>query len=329
MRIAAILTLTKAREVDEAFPLRAKKESTSSPRLLGDSSCTLVDILGESVLNRAIAKLKSVGTLTPCVIAPDGFRQGTAPGAALVSNWENAVAGYINNGVDALLLMRVNAYADLDYGELLQQHLQTRSPLTQVDAVDGPLDVALVDASLLRHQDGGYRKALRTLIPRQRQFAYDGYVNRLRGPQDYYELAMDGLLGNCDLRPRGREVREGTWVGGNTSVDPSSSISTPAFLGANVRIEAACRITGPSSIERNCTIDCGTTVRDSCVLPHTYVGVALEVRRAVVNSGKLFHLDHNVEVNIADSRLVRANSRSFGFISGLGSLLRGSASAAD
>ena len=314
MRIAAILSVAKARQADGTFPVAARSETRRPTRFLSDTPYALADVLGQSVLNRMIARLQPLGTLPPSVIAPEG-------GATLLNAWENAVAHYISNSVDMLLLVRVNAYTDIDYRELIEYHRETQSPLTQVYAGDGALDIALVDARLLRNAEGGYRRALRTLIPKQRHFSYNGYVNRLRQPQEFYQLMADGLTNNCGLQPVGQEVQDRVWVGENAHVDSSASLTSPVFIGAGARVQSCCQIAGPSAIERGCTIDCGTTITESYVLPDSYIGVALSVRNAVVGHRKLFHLRRNIEVSIADRRLIGANTKSIPFLPGLASLL--------
>ena len=210
----------------------------------------------------------------------------------------------MQQGAELLLLLRVSAYSDLDYCELLQFHRDKQSSLTQVYGPTGSLDVALVNATLLRNAKGVYRRILSTLIPEQQRFFYRGYINRLSKPQDFRKLVEDGLYRRCGLRPLGIETAHRVWCGPGAQVEPSAGVSGPAFIGAGSRIAACCNISGASSIERNCEIDCGTVVDQSCILQDAYVGVGLDVRHSIVSNKKLFHLDRNIEVGIADRRLI-------------------------
>jgi len=309
VQIGAIITLAGDRlaEDSSAAPRRyARKDGT---RFLSGPSRASVEILGQSLLKRTIAKLRELGTAQPDII-PDSpvstalLPSRSAKATPFIAAWESAVANQVGLGVELILLLRIGSYFDLDYDELLRFHLQERSRLTQVYGPSGALDVALVDATLFRGADGPYRKIIATLIPEQHRFFYRGYVNPLNKAQDYRRLVEDGLYGRCGLRPVGKEVAPGVWHGTGAQVDSSSRISAPAFIGAGSRIAECCVVSGASTIERDCEIDCGTLVDQSCILQGTYVGVALDVRHSIVDNQTLFHLERNVEIGFADKRLI-------------------------
>ena len=207
---------------------------------------------------------------------------------------------------DTLLLVRTGGYSDLAFEELLRFHGERGAALTQAYAADGSLDMAVVNTNFLRDVDGAYRKTLSGLISDQERFFYRGYVNRLCRPQDFHRLTEDALSGKCDLRPVGTEVGPGIWFGSGAEVDESCAIDGPAFVGAGTRIAACCNISGGSAIERDCEIDCGTTVEQSWILQETYVGLGLNVRRSIVSNQRMFHLDRKTEIAISDPRLIRA-----------------------
>ncbi len=312
MQIGAILTVAGEQQAGAEFaepPRKYKRQDEA--RFLGGSSRVLVDVLGQNLLTRAVGKLQDFVTAAPTVI-PEGTSPGpvlparSAKTTAFITAWEGAVAKYVQQGAGLLLLLRVSSYSDLEYNELLQFHLERRAELTQVYAPDGSLDVALVDTTLLRDTDGAYRRTMSSLIPQQERFFYRGYVNRLNRPQEFRKLVEDGFNGQCGLRPLGTEVGPSIWQGPGAQVDSSAVIAGPVFIGAGTRIAACCTISGASTIERNCEVDCGTTVEQSCILQGAYLGVGLDVRRSIVTSKRLFHLDRNVEVKISDRRLIGA-----------------------
>src|SRR5207253_1824875 len=115
------------------------------------------------------------------------------------------------------------------------------------------------------------------------------------------------------------------WLGEGAVIDPSATISAPAFIGERSELGSSCAVVGGCSIERNCKIDYGTLIQESCILRDTYVGVALDVRRAIVAGSKMFPLNRNMEIRIADQRLVGQNSRPASFLAGLGSWISGNA----
>ena len=310
MQIGAILTLAAANgnESDSAGPNGGTRRRR---RFLANVPDAKLDVLGKSLLDRTISRLREVGVESTSVIPEGSTLTQLLPTRSTISNefitaWEKSVADYVRQGVDTLLLLRTNTYSDLDFEEVLRFHTDRGAMLTQAYAGDSSLDVAVVNASLLRDTDGAYRKTLSALIPEQERFYYDGYVNRLRKPQDFRRLIEDALVGNCKLRPIGTEVGSGIWFGPGAEVDDSCVISGPAFIGAGTHVAACCTLSDGTAIERNCEIDCGTAVEQSWILQGTYVGLGLNVRRSIVSNQKMFHMDRKTEVAISDPRLIRA-----------------------
>jgi hypothetical protein len=220
------------------------------------------------------------------------------------------VSDYLNQGIETLLLVRLGPYVELDLPDLLRFHRDAASPLTQVYKGRTALDLVVVDATPLRDGTGSFRTRLSELIPQRQRYAFTGYANRLAEPSDFRRLVQDALSGHCAIRPVGREVRPGIWYGENARVDRSATILAPAFIGAETCVEASCTVSGASSLERQCEVDCGTTVDDCCVFPGTYLGMGLNVTHALVKGSRLFHLNRNIEVEIGDSRLIGAASPS-------------------
>ena len=299
--------------------------SSRAAQILACSS-VLVDVLGKSIFDRTVSTLQKFASVRPSMVT-----EGTSTGhflpaqtrrrTSFISAWEESVAEYVRNGVDHLLLLRVSAYHELDYRQLLQFHLETNSALTQAYAPDGSLEIALVRTAQLRNADSCLA-GVSSLIPGQHRFLFSGYVNRLRGAHDLYRLVSDGLHGACALAPAGVEVGERVWAGAGAEIDASATVAAPAFIGAGSRVAACSTIAETTSVERNCEIDCGTTVRQSWVLPNTYVGMALTVRRSVVSNRKLFHMDRKVAITCGDPRLVGPRRKSGPLLTKMQALLR-------
>lgn len=271
-----------------------------------------LDVLGASLVERTVAKLRALDALPPVILRDNSNSHLLLParssgGDSVSSAWDEAVASFVNNGVSTLCLVRVGPYSDLDYSELLSFHLQTRSRLTQAYGTDGSLNIALIDTSPLRDAKGAFRKILGNMMGEQRRFTYRGYTNPLNTIFDYHQLASDGLFGRCGLRPIGKQVKEGIWLGDRARIDCTASLLAPVFVGAGTRVGPGCTITAGSSIERNCEIDCGSLIEGSCVLQDSYIGMALDIRNSAVSGRKLFHLARNVELTFTDPRLLGIN----------------------
>jgi hypothetical protein len=333
VRVGSILTIAGECQPLKELSNPARDRQLSRQGLHG-SSYVLLDVLGESLLDRTVRQIRSLTSIAPHIIAegPHSVQvlpiRGGRP-STYFSLWDDAVSQIVREGADLILLVRMSTYSDVDYGKLIGFHREKNSVLTQVCAEDGSLDIALVSTSAFKDGESGYRRQLSGLMSRKQRFLYEGYVNRLRSPQDIHNLVQDALYGRCALKPNGTERADGVWVSGDAQVDSTAEIVGPVFIGDGAKVAGSCVVVGASSIERSCQIDCGTTISQSCVLQNTYVGVALDVRRSIVSNDRLFHLDRNVEIRIADRRLIGSRSKPMPFFSTVGSMLFGEARSGD
>ncbi|MBO0910950.1 MAG: hypothetical protein J2P13_04085 [Acidobacteria bacterium] len=316
MQIGAIVTVSD--------PERNQTASSPFPRELARSDGFLrtdktTRLLGHNLVDLVMAKIDRAGGGRPSILreepGPAGFPlPRPASSEDFVLAWEEAVASWISQQAELLLLVRAGTYMELEFAELIRFHRERGAPVTEAYTKDGPLDVAIVSAAALRG-DGSSSKALSKLIGCEQRFYYSGYVNRLRTPRDFMQLVDDGLNRRSELRPAGAEQAQGIWLGEGADVDPTCVIEGPAFVGSLTRVNSCCTVKPGSAIESGCDIDSGTTVDGSWILPETYVGVGLNVRRSIVSNRKMFHLDRQTEVTILDRRLIgaRRGSALFGF----------------
>jgi hypothetical protein len=324
VQIAAILTLAARTGSEAGSTDPSRGENRRRKRFLTNVPDAKLEVLGKSLLDRSISRLREAGIESTSTI-PEGsaltqlLPTRNATSNDFISAWEKAIGEHVQQGVDTLILLRTSTYTDLNYEDLLRFHSERRAGLTQVYSADSSVDVAVVNANLLRESDNAYRTTLSNLIPDQEHFYYPGYTNRLRKPQDFRRLTEDALTGKCNLRPIGTEVGDGIWFGAGVEIDDTCVISGPAFIGSGTHIASCTSISGGSAIERNCEIDCGTTIDQSWILQETYVGLGLSVRHSIVSNQKMFNLDRKTELAINDTRLIRT-TKSFS-LSGAGSML--------
>lgn len=312
MQIGAIVTVSEPEE-NQTDPGELARSRGFPPHAASTS------ILGHKLLDLIQGKLCRAGVEPPAIV-----REEPGPGGAAFSDsrgrgdsgltWEAAVAGWIGQLAELLLFVRAGTYTDLDFGDLIRFHLERGALVTEAYATDGPLEVAIASQGAM-HGDTSYRKALSRFAGRSERFLYSGYVNRLRTPADFMQLVEDGLHRRFELEPAGTEIAQGIWFGDDADVDSTSVIRGPAFVGSGTRVNSCCTLKPGSAIESGCDIDTGTTVDASWILPETYVGVGLNVRRSIVADGRMFHLDRQTEVTIMDRRLIGAarSSPLFGF----------------
>jgi hypothetical protein len=305
--------------------VQAGAESSSGS--LAGSSWSTCDVLGESLLAHTVASWQASAERVTTVAerplpARRWFPSRAASAIDLVPDWEQGVSDQLASGIDLLLIARLGPYVELELGEVVAFHREASRDLTQVYDSKGPLDIALINARVLREGSGSFRNRLSSAIPEHRHYMFNGYVNRLKHPADFRRLAQDAFLGRNKLVPVGNEVRPGVWIGSGAVIDPSAVISSPVYIGAETHVQAMCTIAEMSTVERGCMVDCGTLVENSSVLADTYLGMGLTVCNSVVGMGKLFHLERNVEVSIADERLVGKITRSKSLLASARSLFR-------
>jgi hypothetical protein len=333
VRIAAVVLLSNAHSgaEDASNPpgLLRRRGEAISPQ---SPSSHRLEILGQNLLERTLTKLKEFGVHRLAVIAEDTASQAFTPqstaGTRFSEAAERAMANYLAEGVDHLMLLRLSGYSEIDFADLFQFHLDIGGDLTQAYANHKPLALAFVQSNALRTGDRNYSQTIAQLMNCGKRYRYRGYSNRLASSADFHRLVEDALWGRCGLRPLGTQVEEQVWLAPDVEVDDTAVISGPAFVGSGSRIAASCMVLPGSAIERGCEVDCGTSVEESWITQETYLGVALDVRRAVVCGDCLYHVDRNVQVKIGDRQLIGSAARSIPSLASLGSLLWGERRAA-
>lgn len=325
MEIGAIITVAGGEEA--ALGVGKSTWRTRQP----DNGCfSWCELMGKNLVERTIERLHRARIESPVVIIEGEEAHHLFPSRApsadtFLSTWETAVANQLSQGIHSLLLVRLDSYVDFDAENLLDFHHNSASLLTQVYSHKTALEIAVVDASQLRSGTDSYRARLSRLISKIRRYEFTGYWNRLRNPQDFRSLAQDALVGRAGILPIGKEVSPGIWMGEGVHVDSTANIVGPVFIGANTEVKASCKISAASTIERNCKIDYGTSVSDCSILPETYLGIGLHVRRAIVGKKRLFNLDRDVEIEISDNKIIGRNFSSLPVFSKAKSLWPGSA----
>ena len=118
-------------------------------------------------------------------------------------------------------------------------------------------------------------------------YQFRGYAKRILSAKERQELVRDALTGACAMRPLGTEIREQVWVGEGANLADSVRVIGPTYIGARTIVHAGATIGPFASVERDCVVDCGTTVERSTVLPETYLAPGLLIRHQLVDGGYL------------------------------------------
>jgi len=280
----------------------------------------LLDVLGATVLERVTQRLRAAGVSQISVVSSVGPEAKTgleqACFAARVESIETTEAELWSSadeafdkcreaGAELVVVLRLGAYADIDFEEVIQHHIDKRCRMTSaVDAKGRPLEVFLLEAARRGDASALFGSRFQRVRDDCERFQVKGYVNFLETVADFRCLALDGLLEKNGIRPVATEIKPGVWVGERARIHRNARILAPAFIGARAKIRAASLVTRNSVIEHHAEIDCGTVVENSTVLPFTYVGAGLDVMHSVVGFRRVFHLPRNVGVEISDAKLV-------------------------
>ena len=303
-----------------------------SNQLLSSIPYALADVLGKPLVFRAIERLKEFDVQQVAVVtdAPtDLWPVGTAgngtwicsTGEQLWKHAEHVFSDFAQNGAELVIVIRLGAYAEIDYSDLLQCHLDHHAPVTAaVDNEGVPFGTYVVSASRRNHATHMFRSALRQFRAPCEPYLFSGYLNCLSSPNHLRQLAIEGLMRRIQLTPEGEQVKPGVWVGRGAQIHKRARVLSPAFIGAGSRVRAAAVITRCTALEHNTVVDCGTVVENVTTLPYTYLGAGLDVTHSVVGHSKLYNLKRDVEVEFADPRLI-GEASSHAPLRALGSLL--------
>jgi NDP-sugar pyrophosphorylase family protein len=279
-------------------------------------------VLGKSVLARIVQRLRHFGISNIATVCDAHAAASLDPVSAKEFNiavqerglWrcaESIFNDFVQKGAELVLILRVGVYAEIDFEEFIQFHLEHNGRATvAVDARGYRL--GLVAASTSRRNDAAYlfRHNMEEFRVPCQQYVFRGYVNRLITPADLRQLSVDALLQRNQVQPVGKEIRPGVWAGPRASIHPRARIVAPAYIGERAKVRASAVVTRFASIEHHAVIDCGTVVENTSVAPYTYIGVGLDLTYSLVGNNRIANLRRHVEVEIKDPMLVSTVSAS-------------------
>lgn len=278
----------------------------------------LHDVLGKPAVVRAIERLQKQNINGISVVSesarPTGADAGTCWIEATNGNFwravENAFSDLAQAGAEAVLVLRMGGYGEFVVDDFVQRHLDCRAHVTQaVDANGTSLGMFVINAS--RRNDAAFlfRHRLEQTRAACGNWIFRGYWNALASAADLRILAVDGLMQHADIKPAGKERSPGVWVAPGARIDRRARVLAPAYIGARARVRAAAVITRCASVEHHAEVEAGTVVENASVLPYTYIGPGLDIAHSVAGGKKLLHLGRNVEVEIADPKLMDSRSQ--------------------
>jgi hypothetical protein len=259
-------------------------------------------ILGNDVLRSWMDRVRKLGMQSLWLAS------GAGAGAAT-----SALAEFARQGIERLLVIELKSYAEMDLADLLRFHCERRNPVTEAQDAGGQLGVRLLDRPALRATAEKYESCCPPTGSVRNPYQFSGYAKRILSARERQELVGDGLTGACAMRPLGTQIREQVWIGEGVKVATSARVIGPTYIGADTIVRAGATIGPFASVERDCVVDCGTTVERSTALPDTYLAAGLLIRNGLVDGGHLEHLGWGAAADLESaglgSRISRRGSR--------------------
>jgi NDP-sugar pyrophosphorylase family protein len=133
----------------------------------------------------------------------------------------------------------------------------------------------------------------------------DASLSCLEDLPAFHRANLDLLAGRFkDLGVSGRSVALGLWAARRANVFPKSLKKGVAYVGANSRVHAEAELFGEVVIGDNVVVDRAAIIRDSVILPQTYVGELVEVGNAIVSGNHLVRVDTGAILKISEAFLL-------------------------
>jgi carbonic anhydrase/acetyltransferase-like protein (isoleucine patch superfamily) len=221
----------------------------------------------------------------------------------------SALGKLASQGIERLLMIKLKSYAEMDLFDLLRFHSQKRNSVTEAHDSRGRLGVCVFDYAALSRA-GEKNNCAIPVGGEHKLYPFRGYAKRILSATERQELVGDALTGACAMRPMGKQIDEQVWVGEGVNLADSAKVIGPTYIGDRTIVRAGATIGPFASVERDCLVDCGTTVERSTVLPSTYLASGILVRHALVDGGYLEDLRCGAVADLLPSGLAGRMRRS-------------------
>lgn len=132
-----------------------------------------------------------------------------------------------------------------------------------------------------------------------------GALNCLDDLAAFHRANLDLVAGRFPrLGVGGRSLALGLYADRRAKVSPKSLKQGVAYVGANSSVHPEAELLGEVVIGAEVVVDRAATVRNSVILPRTYLGELVEVGDAVVSGKHLIRVDTGVRLEIGEAFLL-------------------------
>ena len=286
-----------------------------------DAPLATLDVAGKSTLQRMAERLQQYGISQISAVveaaAPSGVSNfGLPSDVSCISSlsdrfWKTAESAFndmAQSGAELVILIRLGAYAEVDFEKLVQFHIDRKERVTRMASDSQMLEIFCISASRRNDAASLFRTQLAHCRSECPLLQHDGYLNHLATARDLRQFAIDILTRQTQTCPAGKEIKPGVWTAPGAMIEKGARVLAPAFVGSLARIRSGAVITRCSSVERHAEVDCGTVIENSTVLPFSYVGAGLDLAHSIAGMGRIVNLHRDVTVTIVDPKLVASMS---------------------
>lgn len=286
-----------------------------------DTPLATLDVAGKSTLQRMAERLQQYGISSVSAVVetavPSGVRNfGLPSDITCISSapdrfWRTAEAVFndmAQSGAELVVLIRLGAYAEVDFEKLVQFHIDRKERVTRMAFDEQMLEIFCISASRRNDAASLFRTQLAHCRSECPLLQHEGYLNPLATARDLRQFAIDILTRQTQTCPAGKEIKPGVWTAPGAMIEKGARVLAPAFVGSLARVRSGAVITRCSSVERHAEVDCGTVIENSTVLPFSYVGAGLDLAHSIAGMGRIVNLHRDVTVTIVDPKLVASMS---------------------
>jgi hypothetical protein len=301
--------------------LLANSEQNVAANQALDVPVATLDVAGKSTLQRMAERLQQYGMSQVSAVVettgPSGVRNFGLPSdiscvsAAPDRFWKTAESAFndmAQSGAELVVLIRLGAYAEVDFEKLVQFHIDRKERVTRMAADEQLLEIFCISASRRNDAASLFRTQLAHCRSECPTLQHDGYLNSLATARDVRQFAIDILTRQTQTCPAGKEIKPGVWTAPGAMIEKGARVIAPAFVGSLARIRSGAVVTRCSTIERHAEVDCGTVIENSTVLPFSYVGAGLDLAHSIAGMGRIINLHRDVTVTIVDPKLIASMS---------------------
>ncbi len=89
----------------------------------------------------------------------------------------------------------------------------------------------------------------------------------------------------------GKKIRDGIWTGPGCRISPAATLNPPLYIDSQVSVGDDAIIGPFAEIGRGTVVDSGSFITESSVLPGSYIGKQLDLRRCLVSQNQVLNVD--------------------------------------